>query len=205
MVQSHKNTAVRKDQIVAASKRLIIRRGSEILIVRAIAKEVGLSEGALYRHFKRKRDILSFLADTIEVDLLGDIQVSSVEGGTYLSILDNILRGHLSAIKQRQGISFQVIAMIVSFGDKKLNKRIYDIIGSYINGIKALIKQGVESGELRQNLDLDGTATLYFGMIQGLVNIWALSNYEINLEETYESSWNTFKECIKRSKLKTVE
>ena len=42
-------------------------------------------------------------------------------------------------------------------------------------------------------------------MIQGLVNIWALSNYEINLEETYESSWNTFKECIKRSKLKTVE
>jgi hypothetical protein len=45
--------------------------------------------------------------------------------------------------------------MIVSFGDKKLNKRIYDIIGSYINGIKALIKQGVESGELRQNLDLD--------------------------------------------------
>jgi len=155
MVQSHKNTAVRKDQIVAASKRLIIRRGSENLTVRAIAKEVGLSECALYRHFKRKRDILSFLADTIEVDLLGDIQISSVEGGTYLSILDNILRGHLSAIKQRQGISFQVIAMIVSFGDKKLNKRIYDIIGSYINGIKALIKQGVESGELRQNLDLD--------------------------------------------------
>ena len=51
-----------------------------------------------------------------------------------------------------------------------------------------MIKQGVESGELRQNLDLDGTATLYFGMIQGLVNIWVLSNYEINLEETYESS-----------------
>jgi len=158
-----------------------------------------------YTDISKERDILSFLADTIEVDWLGDIQVSSVEGGTYPSILDNILRGHLSAIKQRRGLSFQVIAMIISFGDKKLNKRIYDIIGSYINGIKALIKQGVESGELRQNLDLDGTATLYFGMIQGLVNIWALSNYEINLEETYESSWNTFKECIKRSKLKTVE
>ena len=118
MVQSHKNTAVRKDQIVAASKRLIIRRGSENLAVRAIAKEVGLSEGALYRHFKRKRDILSFLADTIEVDLLGDIQISSVEGGTYLSILDNILRGHLSAIKQRQGISFQVIAILLASTQK---------------------------------------------------------------------------------------
>ena len=44
-----------------------------------------------YTDISKERDILSFLADTIEVDLLGDIQVSSVEGGTYLSILDNIL------------------------------------------------------------------------------------------------------------------
>jgi AcrR family transcriptional regulator len=198
MVQSHKNTTIRKDQIVTATKRLIIRRGSERLTVRAIAKEVGLSEGALYRHFKSKRDILSLLADTIELDLLGDIKESSIEGGAYLNILDNILRGHLSAIKQRQGISFQVIAMIISFGDKKLNKRIYDIIGNYIGAIKDLLVKGVKSGELRQNFDLDGTATLYFGMVQGLVNIWALSNYEINLEESYEASWNTFKECIKK-------
>ena len=198
MVQSHKNTTIRKDQIVTATKRLIIRRGSERLTVRAIAKEVGLSEGALYRHFKSKRDILALLADTIELDLLGDIKESSIEGGAYLNILDNILRGHLSAIKQRQGISFQVIAMIISFGDKKLNKRIYDIIDNYIGAIKDLLVKGVKSGELRQNFDLYGTATLYFGMVQGLVNIWALSNYEINLEESYEASWNTFKECIKK-------
>jgi hypothetical protein len=88
--------------------------------------------------------------------------------------------------------------MIISFGDKKLNKRIYDIIGNYIGAIKDLLVKGVKSGELRQNFDLDGTATLYFGMVQGLVNIWALSNYEINLEESYEASWNTFKECIKK-------
>ena len=60
MVQSHKNTAVRKDQIVAASKRLIIRRGSENLTLIAIAKEVGLSEGELYRHFKRARYFIFF-------------------------------------------------------------------------------------------------------------------------------------------------
>jgi hypothetical protein len=35
-------------------------------------------------------------------------------------------------------------------------------------------------------------------MVQGLVNIWALSNYEYDLEHNYELSWNTFKECIKK-------
>jgi AcrR family transcriptional regulator len=198
MIQRHKTTAVRKDQIVNAAKRLIIKHGSENLTVRAIANEVGLSEGALYRHFKSKRDILSLLADTIEADLLGDIKIGSIEGDSYSKIMDSILRGHLSAIKQRQGISFQVIAMFISFGDKRLNRRLSEIIGKYIDEIKSLLCRGVESGELRKNLDLDGTALLFFGMIQGLVNIWALSNYELNLEESYESSWNTLKECIKK-------
>ena len=198
MIQRHKTTAVRKDQIVNAAKKLIIKHGSENLTIRAIAHEVGLSEGALYRHFKSKRDILSLLADTIEADLLGDIKISNIEGESYSKILDSILRGHLSAIKQRQGISFQVIAMCISFGDKKLNKRLSEIINKYIEEIKSLLRQGVESGELRENLDLDGTALLFFGMIQSLVNIWALSNYEMNLEESYESTWNALKECIKK-------
>ena len=198
MIQRHKTTAVRKDQIVNAAKKLIIKHGSENLTIRAIAHEVGLTEGALYRHFKSKRDILSLLADTIEADLLGDIKVSNIEGESYSKILDSILRGHLSAIKQRQGISFQVIAMCISFGDKKLNKRLSEIINKYIEEIKSLLRRGVESGELRQDLDLNGTALLFFGMIQSLVNIWALSNYEINLEKTYESTWNTLKQCIKK-------
>jgi AcrR family transcriptional regulator len=198
MIQRHKTTAVRKDQIVNAAKKLIIKHGSENLTIRAIAHAVGLTEGALYRHFKSKRDILSLLADTIEADLLGDIKVSNIEGESYSKILDNILRGHLSAIKQRQGISFQVIAMCISFGDKKLNKRLSEIINKYIEEIKSLLRRGVESGELREDLDLNGTALLFFGMIQSLVNIWALSNYEMNLEETYESTWNTLKQCIKK-------
>jgi AcrR family transcriptional regulator len=178
---------------------LIIKRGSENVTVRAIANEVGLSEGALYRHFKSKRDILSLLADTIEEDLLGDITTNSTVSDSCLEILDSILKGHFSAIKQRQGISFQVIAEIISLGDKKLNRRIYEIIGKYIDGIKGLLAKGVKSGELRKGLDLDGMALLFFGMVQGLVNIWALSNYEYNLEENYETSWDTFKECIKKS------
>jgi AcrR family transcriptional regulator len=198
MMQRHKTTAVRKDQIVNAAKRLIIKHGSENLTVRAIANEVRLSEGALYRHFKSKRDILALLVDTIEADLLGDIKTNNIAGDSYSNILDTILRGHISAIKQRQGISFQVIAEIIGLGDKKLNKRVSEIIAKYIDELKNLLRKGVESGELRKNLNLDGTALLLFGMIQGLINIWTLSNYETNLEESYEASWETLKESIKR-------
>ena len=34
--------------------------------------------------------------------------------------------GHISSIEQRKGITFQVIAEIISYGDKALNKEVYD-------------------------------------------------------------------------------
>ena len=196
MVQKHRSTIVRQKQIIDAARKLIIRRGSEHIRVREIAKMVGISEGAIYRHFRSKKDILSLLADHIEDDLVGDITGASTDGHSALEALDNVLRSHLSAIEQRQGISFQVIAEIISLGDKKLNKKISETITKYIGRLKELLAEGVKSGEVRQDIDLEAAATLFFGMVQGLVNIWALSNYSFNLEEKYEPLWHTFRESI---------
>ena len=52
------------------------------------------------------------------------------------------------------------------------------------------------SGELRDNVDLEGSAMLLFGMIQGLVNVWALSGYSFNLEQRYSVVWGVFREAV---------
>jgi hypothetical protein len=42
---------------------------------------------------------------------------------------------------------------------------------------------------------------LLFGMIQGLVNIWALSNYDFDLSAKYESLWSIYQKAIQTQKL----
>ena len=37
-------------------------------------------------------------------------------------------------------------------------------------------------------------------MIQGLVNIWALSSYRFDLSEKFDSLWGIFQEAIKMRK-----
>ena len=64
MVQQRKSTTIRKQQIIEAARKLIIKKGSEHLTVRAIASVVNITEAAIYRHFKSKREILSFLMTT---------------------------------------------------------------------------------------------------------------------------------------------
>jgi AcrR family transcriptional regulator len=188
---------VRREQIIEASRKLIMRYGSEHVTVRRIAAEIGISEGALYRHFKSKKEVLLFLIRHIEENLVGDLQKKSPPKN-ILGILENNLRNHLSSMGQRKGMSFLVIAEIISLGDKELNKRVLEVLSKYISNIRELLLEGIKTGEIRQDIDPEMVATSFFGTLQGLVTIWALSNYNFNLENKFGALWSVFRGAIKK-------
>jgi AcrR family transcriptional regulator len=164
--------------------------------VRRMAKEIGVSEGAIYRHFRSKSDVLSFLIDDIEETLIGDIKKNADKESATLTVLEKIIIDHISAIQQRKGVSFQVIAEIISLGDKKLNKKIYTVLESYIGLVKGILENGIEKGFIRKDTDLDSAALLFFSMTQGLVNLWALSHYKFDLQTKYKSLWSVYCQAI---------
>jgi len=176
-------TIPRKEQIVNAARRLVIKYGSENVTVRRIAEEVGFTEAAIYRHFKSKKDILYLLIEVIEQNLISDLD-SPVN--TEYGKLENVLFNHLSAIEKRKGISFQVIAEIISLGDDRLNKRIYITIQNYISKLKELLATEIEKGQLRSDLDIDAAAIMLFSIAQGLSSIWTLSNYNFKPQEKFQ-------------------
>jgi AcrR family transcriptional regulator len=162
-----------------------------------MAKEVGLTEAAIYRHFKSKREILSFLMNHIMDTMLHDVERTAIENSPSLDTIDQVLKLHLSEIEQRKGMSFQIIAEIISLGDKKLNKDVYEKLNVYIDRLKHLLSEGVRSGSVKEDIDLGASALLLFGMIQGLANIWALSGYSFDLSEKYEALWAIYRQAIK--------
>ncbi len=196
MIAKRKATEVRRRQIIDAARKLIVRYGSEHVTIRKIAAAVGVTEAAIYRHFRTKKDILTLLVEHIEENLIGDIQQGNDSEQSPLETIDTILRNHISAIEQRKGISFQIIAEIVSLGDKQLNKKISGVVNRYIEQLAELISRGIKSGEIRADVTPVTAATLLFGMIQSLVNTWALGNYSFDLVEHYLPLWNLYKEAI---------
>ncbi len=183
MITTSKSTTIRQRQILSAAEKVIVKYGSENVTVRRIAKEIGVSEGALYRHFKSKREVLSMLIDDVRNNLLAGIDVADTRSLNSFEDIERVITQHMSGIVRRKGISFQVIAEIVSLGDKRLNNKIFGVIGEYTGRFKDILAEGIKAGVIRQDIDLDTIATLFFGMTQGLVNIWALSNFSFNLEE----------------------
>jgi AcrR family transcriptional regulator len=196
MVRKRKSTIIRKQQIIDAARKLIIRKGSEHLTVRAMALEVGITEAAIYRHFKNKKDVLSFLMTNILDDMLQELIRGAEENSDTLDVVGAVLQNHLSKIEQRRGISFQIIAEIISLGDKKLNRLVYTKLTEYYNQLRTLFERGAKAGSIRSDIDLDAASMILFGMIQGVVNMWALSNYDFDLMARYESLWAVYKKTI---------
>jgi AcrR family transcriptional regulator len=195
-MQIRKDTLIRQKEIINAARKLIVKYGSEHVTVRKMAKEIGVSEGAIYKHFKSKREILSFLIEDIEKTWMEDIENSCSGQAVTLQVLETIINEHISAIEQRKGVGFQVIAEIISLGDKKLNKKIYTVIQKYNERIKAILEAGIKEGSIRPDIDSEAAAQMFFSMTQGLVNLWALSQYSFKLAVEYKSIWNIFLKAI---------
>lgn len=195
-MQIRKSSAIRQKEIVMAARKLIVRYGSEHVTVRRIAQEIGVTEGAIYKHFKSKKDVLYVLVDDIQTNWIADIENNrNSEIGT-LEELERIVTAHISAIQQRKGVTFQAIAEILSLGDKKLNKKVTESIDLYISHIKNILSDGMKTGVIRGDIDLDAAAQMFFSLTQGLVTIWALSHYRFDLSARYKPAWKLFVRSI---------
>ena len=193
--QKRQKTEVRRTQIADAAIKVVVKYGSEHVTVRRIAQETGITEGALYRHFKSKHDILALMVERTQEDIVAGI-VKGAAGRTPLGILESALRNHMSSIEQRKSVSFQVIAEIISLGDKKLNRQASEALERYTAYIGDLLSQAIEAGEIRKDVNPEETAILITAAIQGLVSKWALGNYSFNLEQQYLTLWRMLRATI---------
>jgi AcrR family transcriptional regulator len=196
-VAKRRKTEVRQQQILEAAAKLIFKHGCKHLTVKRIAAAVGISEAAIYHHFRSKMSILSFLLLRLEEIIIREISPESAGmGPVTIAAIERVIGNHFSSIDLRKEYSFHVIAEIISIGNRKLNKQASQAIDKYICRLKELLTDGVRDGAVRRDIDLDASATLLFSMIQGLVNIWALSGCNFKLTEKFESLWRVYRNAI---------
>ena len=142
-------------KIIDAARRIIIDHGMEKLTVREIANHLELTDGALYRHFSGKKEIISLLIDDIEESLLSAIDNAAANTYGPLEKLENIFRSHLSYVEKRKGVSFIVINNTLSMKDGDLQNKVFRLVQKYMDRIKTILEEGMVQGIFRRDLDLE--------------------------------------------------
>ena len=167
----------RQQEIVNAARKIIASKGIKSLTVRRIAKELKITDGALYRHFDTKNGIIRLLIRDIKNTLLNNIHQAAGKSNDPLQKLKNIFLSHLSYAEQRKGLTFIIINETLSMKDKKLQKEMFGVVCKYLKTIEEILSEGVSSGKFRKNIDAASASLAFFGMVQATVTIWSLSGF----------------------------
>ena len=193
---THKPTEVRRLEIIEAAQKIILTRGMGHLTIEAIAQEVGLTEGAIYRHFTSKQEVLLFLLEDVERTLFETLEKAKDKQGSSLTRLEEVLKADLSFLEGREGLSF-IISQAGYLGDPEIQDRVSRIVTRYLKTIEVILGEGVESGEIKQDIDREAAAILFLGMVQGCVT--ATSSRAIadqGLVRWYLPLWNVYREAV---------
>ncbi|MBI2856244.1 MAG: TetR/AcrR family transcriptional regulator [Chloroflexi bacterium] len=193
---ARQTSLARQHQIIEAAKNLLTSKGMESVTIDAIAEEVGLTEGAIYRHFSSKHQILTLLIDDIEHALLETVSNAKVEGAPALENLGRILEAHLSNVEGRRAVSFIVIAEAMGFDGIGLSPRVSRMLTRYLDFIRNVLEEGIEDGSIRANVGVEAAATAFFGLIQSTATLWALNDYSSPLAEWRAQMWDIFKKGV---------
>ena len=193
---ARQSTVVRKHQIIEAVVSLITTRGMEYVTIDAIAEQVGLTEGAIYRHFASKHQILTLLVDDIESNLVCKVKEAHIEGESALKNLEHILEAHLDDVQDRKATSFIVIAEAMGFDGIGLGPRVSQMLFNYLNIVQEVISRGVREGNIRGDLDVAAAATAFLGLVQSAATLWALNDYSNSLTDQRVKMWDIYRRGV---------
>ncbi len=158
------DTETRQVQIKKAVLDIVFHEGLAKLSTRNLAKKVGISEGAIFRHFKNKSAIISSILDDVKNELIEELRLIAFSRISAEKRIYNFLCSHIKYLTKNKGITLLIFTEAAYLNDTSLKNELYEILGSQKIFIKKIIEDGIKEGIWDSKIDTDNFAMLYMGI-----------------------------------------
>lgn len=187
-------SSVRRREIIEAARVVITDHGMQALTIGSLARTVGVSEGAIYRHFKGKKQIIAGLIEDIDLRLTRRIDLIDGDPDAGLSRLEQVLKDNV-APSTVTGVSFMVIAEVLMNGDDELRRLMQMAIDRHLTMIEAQLSAGVQKAEVREDIDLKAASLQFYGLIQAVNTLNHFGDEELPVGDS-ASLWSIFRNGV---------
>jgi len=160
------------DDIVAAAAKVFRTKGYHAATVRDIADEVGILKGSLYHHFESKEALLYLVVKEPIAQMYRTIAEIAAADEAAAEKLRRAIFAHLEAYDRHHPHLFVYLRERES-----VKRRFREMIGfspkEYERCWQQILREGIESGEFRADLDIQ---VVSYGLL-GMLN-WAYKWYD---------------------------
>lgn len=173
-------------QIIEAAVEVIAENGFHASQVSKIAKKANVADGTIYLYFKNKEDIL--------------ISVFKEKMGSFVSITRGAIQEQSSASEKLQTFIHMHYYQLASNPDlaivtqlelrqskTELRIEINNILKDYLQIIDDILEQGIQDGEIRDDINPQTMRQMIFGTLDETVTTWVMKLQKYSLtNETNE-------------------
>jgi TetR/AcrR family transcriptional regulator len=178
------SAAVRRRAVVAAVIELARDCGPEGITTQAIAARVGVTHGALFRHFPDKTAMWVAVFDWVQAELGRVVGDAFAAGGEPLDILQRVFLAHVGFVARHPGVPRILFHALQRPADSAFHQQVRQMVGAYRQRLCALLGVARNLGQLPRGLDEEAAAVLFLGTVQGLVIQSTLFGAEAGMEDS---------------------
>lgn len=201
---------INKELIANATFKLSLKHGFDNVSISQIEQESGVTTGGIYYHFDSKDDILKYILKSHFDMHISQYQktVDLYVGGNYEDLTKfalyymvgyDIKKKNHRKFSEALDIDFKeyYTFLIAIFHDHpNIRPLFYEFNEESIKYLIEIVKQMMEYGEIRKDLDPEDVAIYINSIYTGFTIFWA-RNPNISIEEVVESNINMMVEALK--------
>lgn len=184
-----KNSSKRKNEILQALALMLEKDPGERITTAKLAKQVGVSEAALYRHFPSKARMFEGLIEFTEEALFSRINLIAKEQMTLSVQCEQILSLVLTFASRNPGICRLLTGEALSGEHERLRGRISQLFNRIETQIKQLFRQHEVSAKVKYMPEVSGRANLLLATVEGRIQQYVRTDFVQSPLASWENQW----------------
>ncbi|WP_411359813.1 TetR/AcrR family transcriptional regulator [Pseudidiomarina salilacus] len=159
----------RRAATVAIVVTLAAERNPSEISTTDIAKAMGVTQGALFKHFPTKDAIVQAVIQWVADKLLSRIEQAEQSKTAPIEAIEAMFFAHIRFVSEYPGAPRMLFSELQRKQPSVPKQIATTLLKSYSARIQRLLEDGKTQGLVRTDLDTNAAASLLIGTIQGLV------------------------------------
>lgn len=189
MSENNKDKPSRRQQILEALATELEKSPGERITTAGLARAVGVSEAALYRHFPSKAKMFEGLIEFIEETVFGLINRILADESNSAARCEKIMMVLLGFSARNPGISRILMGDALTGETERLRQRIGQFFDRVETQFKQVLREGELAGQLRSGQNAAATAGLLLAVAEGRMNQYVRSSFKRSPLADWDEQW----------------
>lgn len=186
----------RRQQILETLAMELEKSPGEPVTTAGLARAVGVSEAALYRHFPSKAKMFEALIEFIEESVFGLITRILEDEKNMHRRCEKVLSLVLGFAQKNPGITRLLTGDVLLGETERLRKRVDKFYERLETQLKQILREGEANGELKAVSPVQAQANLMLSVLEGRMQQFVRSGFSQSPLTHWEQQWPMLALCL---------